>query len=157
MSFVSAPVTLDGRCLLVGRIYKAQTPTQCLYLCQKSFCILIMTALPVTTTLLCSDCPQQSPSQTTSGQCVWQPVTVFSTVELIVGSLAGAPSEREVSLLYSTALLITNTLFICHGDSSLLFSQSHCHSPKLYRKWRCLLWGTDSATVLMEWVQSQTT
>ena len=156
MAFLSVPVPLDGRCLLVEKIYKAQTPTKCLYLCQKSFYILIMTVLPVTTTLLWSDCPQQSLSQTTSDQCVWQPATVCSTVELTAGSLAGAPLEKEVNILSTNALLIRDNLFICHCDSDFISSQSHCHSPKLYRKWRCLLWGTDNATVSTEWAQSQT-
>ena len=87
-----------------------------------------MTATPATTTLLCSDSPHQSNSQTTSDLCVWQPVTVCSTTVLIAGSLVGALSRREVSLLlvvseYSAFMSSMNSRWMCEL-SVFLFAPS---------------------------------
>lgn len=113
--FSVVPVRLDGRFLSAVRTWRAKTQMNFPELLPESFCIQNMTVTPTTTTSLCSDSPHQSNSQTTSDLCVWQPVAVCSTTVLIAGSLAGAPSRREVSLL----VLLTNCFVLVRCSCDL--------------------------------------
>ena len=92
---------VHGPCKFLSavRTFRAQTQTKSPEVLPESFCIQTMTAPAETTTLLYSDSRHQSNSLTTSDLCVWQPVTVCSTMVQIAGSLAWAQSWREVSLL----------------------------------------------------------
>lgn len=94
----SVYVHSDGQFLLVVRTWGGTIQMRFPEWLRESFCIQALTAGDLTTTLHCSDCPQQSHSQTTSDQCVWQQVKVCSTMALTAGSLAGVQSEREVGV-----------------------------------------------------------
>ena len=162
--FTSVQIHLDGRFLSVVRTCRAKTQTKCPELLPESFCIQTMTATPTTTTSLCSDSPHQSNSQTTSDLCVWQPVAVCSITVLKAGWLAGEQSRREVSLLELLTTFFILVLMsykvcrtMCDLFLSLLVPQCHYPSLKLYKKWRCQFWETDSVTVSMESAQSQRT
>lgn len=80
---------LDGKFLWAVRTCKEQTQMKCPDVFPGSFYTQTMTATVATTILLCSSSRQRSHSQTTSDQCVWQPMTVCSTMEPTAGSLAG--------------------------------------------------------------------
>ncbi len=97
--FLSARTQKDGPSFWVDRTSRAVTQMKCPEVLLRSCYTQTTTAWAATTTLLCSDCPQQSHLQTTSDLCVWQPVTVCSTTVLTAGSLAGEQCRREVSLL----------------------------------------------------------
>lgn len=99
VSVTLVPARLDGKFLWAVRTCGAQTRMKCPDVFPGSFYTQTTTATAATTTSLCSDSRQQWRSQTTSDLCVWQPLTVCSTVVPIAGSPAGELSTREVSLL----------------------------------------------------------
>ena len=85
-----------GQLSWANRTWRVVIPTKSPELLLRLSSIQLITAAPVTTTSLCSDSPHLLASLTTSDLSVWLPLTVFSTVALTAGSLAGVPSEKEV-------------------------------------------------------------